>query len=515
MYLTQGLHRAAQQDPDGAMTIFGDRKRTNAEVIDRVARLGGALRQLGVADDERVAILALNSDRYSEALLAIPWADAVLNPVNVRWSAAEIAYSFEDSQTSLLIVDDAYAPLVPALRESYSGLKAVIHCGDGPIPDGTIGYEQLIAESDPISDAVRGGDQLAGLFYTGGTTGRPKGVMLSHANLVTSAIGAAATGYVFRPGGTYLHAAPMFHLADLAGWTAQLMLGGTHVMVPAFEPVAVMEAIEEHGVTDALLVPVMIQMLVDHPEIPAHDLSSLERVLFGASPMAEAVLERAMRVLPQADFTQAFGMTELSPIATMLGPAEHRAGTRLRSAGRAAPHTEVRIVDADDNEVPRGTVGELAVRGGNVMQGYWNQPEQTEITLRGGWMHTGDGAYMDDDGFVFIVDRLKDMIITGGENVYSAEVENALASHPAVASSAVIGVPDDEWGERVHAIVVLKPGASATEEELREHVHSLIAGYKTPRSVELTDALPVSGAGKVLKRELRARYWGASDRAVR
>jgi acyl-CoA synthetase (AMP-forming)/AMP-acid ligase II len=514
MYLTQGLHRAAQQTPDAVMTVCGDRKRTFAEVVDRVARLAGALRGLGVADGDRVAMLSMNSDRYSEYLLAVPWANAVLNPVNIRWSPAEIVYSFEDSQTSVLLVDDAFAAMLPALRSGYTGLKAVIHCGDGPAPEGTLGYEQLIAETTPVADAGRGGDELAGLFYTGGTTGFPKGVMLSHANLVTSALGATSSGYVFRPGGTYLHAAPMFHLADLAGWAAQLMLGGTHVMIPAFEPVSVMRAIQDHQVTDALLVPVMIQMLVDHADVGSYDLTSLKRVLYGASPMAQAVLERAMRTLPRAEFIQAFGMTELAPIATMLGPDEHRAGSRLRSAGRAAPHTEVRIIDAEDNEVPRGTVGEIAVRGGNVMQGYWNKPEETALALRGGWMHTGDGAYMDEDGYVFIVDRLKDMIVSGGENVYSAEVENAVASHPSVAACAVIGVPDDEWGERVHAVVVLKPGGTATPDQIREHAKSLIAGYKAPRSVEFVDALPVSGAGKILKRELRKKYWDSSDRAV-
>jgi acyl-CoA synthetase (AMP-forming)/AMP-acid ligase II len=513
MYLTQGLHRALQRDPESALTICGDRTRTVREVADRVAALAGALRALGVGDGDRVAMLSQNSDYYSEYLLAVPWANAVLNPVNVRWSAAEIAYSLADSETALLIVDEAFAPLLPDLLAAYSGLKAVLHCGTST-PAGALSYEQVIAEAVPIPDARRGGDALAGLFYTGGTTGFPKGVMLSHANLISSALGAAASGYVFKPGGTYLHAAPMFHLADLAGWTAQMMLGGTHVMVPGFAPVPVMEAIQAHGVTDAILVPAMIQMLVDHPDVAKYDLSSLERILFGASPITEAVLQRAMSTLPKVEFAQAFGMTELSPIATLLGPEEHRAGNRLRSAGRAAPHTEVQIVDGDGNEVPRGSVGEIAVRGGNVMQGYWQKPEATAEALRDGWMHTGDGAFMDDDGYVFIVDRLKDMIVSGGENVYSYEVENAIAGHPCVAASAVIGVPDEEWGERVHAVIVLQPGHSLTLDELRAHTKTRIAGYKAPRSVEFVDALPVSGAGKILKRELRAKYWTDSDRAV-
>jgi acyl-CoA synthetase (AMP-forming)/AMP-acid ligase II len=257
----------------------------------------------------------------------------------------------------------------------------------------------------------------------------------------------------------------------------------------------------------------MIQMIVDHPRVRDFDLSSVRGIVYGASPIAQAVLERAMRAFPQARFAQAYGMTELSPVATLLGPEDHLAG-RLRSAGRAAPHAEVRIADAEDNEVPRGTVGEILVRGGHVMLGYWNRPEETEAALRGGWMHTGDGGYMDDEGYVYIVDRMKDMIVSGGENVYSAEVENAVSAHPSVAACAVIGVPDEEWGERVHAVIVCHPGATVTVEEIRDHAKQSIAGYKTPRTIELVDALPVSGAGKILKRELRKQYWGDSERQV-
>jgi acyl-CoA synthetase (AMP-forming)/AMP-acid ligase II len=513
MYLTQGLHRAVQQTPDATMTIFGERARTFRETADRVARLAGALRGLGVADGDRVAMLGLNSDRYSEYLLTVPWANAVLNPVNIRWSPAEVVYSFEDSQTAVLFVDDAFAPMLPALRQGYPGLQTVIHCGDGPPPEGTLGYEELIAEAEPIEDARRGGDAIAGVFYTGGTTGFPKGVTLSHANLITSALGMLASRYALGTGARLLHAAPMFHLADLAAWTGQLVLGGAHVIIPMFEPVAVVRAVAAHRVTDVLLVPVMIQMLVDHPALVTHNMSSVRAVLYGASPIPQAVLDRAMKALPTATYVQAYGMTELAPIATILGPDDHR-DARLASAGRAAPHAEVRIVDAADQEVPRGTVGEVVVRGGHVMLGYWNKPEETAAAVRGGWMHTGDGAYMDDDGYVYVVDRLKDMIVSGGENVYSTEVENAVAKHPAVATCAVIGVPDDQWGERVHAVVVLKPGAHASEQDISDHVKTLIATYKAPRSVEFVDALPVSGTGKVLKRELRKKFWTDAGRQV-
>jgi acyl-CoA synthetase (AMP-forming)/AMP-acid ligase II len=275
-----------------------------------------------------------------------------------------------------------------------------------------------------------------------------------------------------------------------------------------------MKAIADHQVTDALLVPTMIQILVDDPNVGDSDLSSLVHLVYGASPISEAVLERARKVFPAAGFTQGYGMTELSPGATLLTPADHDNPALHRSAGRAAPHVEVRIVDPNDKEVARGEVGEIVVRGDNVMLGYWNRPEDTAAAVRDGWMHTGDGGRMDENGYVFIVDRIKDMIITGGENVYSAEVENALAGHPAVAACAVIGVPDPGWGERVHAVVVLLPGQQATAEDIRAHCKALIAGYKAPRSVDFVDALPMSGAGKILKRDLRERYWDGSGNQV-
>jgi acyl-CoA synthetase (AMP-forming)/AMP-acid ligase II len=514
VYLTQSLHRNLQQNPDRPATICRDRVRTVSESVDRISRLAGALSGLGVQRGDRVGILALNSDRYQEYFHAVPWIGAALNPVNIRWSPAEIAYSLVESDTRVLFVDDAFAPMIPALREQFPELTTIIGCGDGDLPAEALSYEALVAESAPLDDTRTGGDALLGVFYTGGTTGHPKGVMLSHDNLLTSSIGTLASGHFVTPGGRLLHTAPLFHLAGIAAWAAGCQVGSTHVIVPMFNPTEVMTAIAEHQVTDAMLVPTMVQMLVDDPGVTDHDLSSLLHLIYGASPISEALLERARKVFPAAGFTQAYGMTELSPCATLLTPADHDDPTLHRSAGRAAPHVEVRIVDPDDEEVPRGEVGEVVVRGDNVMLGYWNRPEDTAAAVRGGWMHTGDGGRMDERGYVFIVDRIKDMIITGGENVYSAEVENALASHPAVAACAVIGVPDAEWGERVHAVVVLLPGRQATADEIRAHCKALIAGYKSPRSVDFVDALPMSGAGKILKRELRKQYWTDSSTQV-
>lgn len=514
MQITMALHRAAQQYPDRVATIAGGQVRTYAESADRVARLAAGLGALGVNVGDRVGILSLNSDRYHEFLLAVPWAGAVVNPVNTRWSTSEMAYSLVDCETSVLFVDDAFLPMVPALQEQVPNLSTVIFCGDGDLPEGLVGYEQLLSENPPAEDQGRGGDDLYGVFYTGGTTGFPKGVMLSHDSMVTSAMGSLTTMELLTRGGRLLHAAPMFHLADIAAWNIGMLTGSTHVMVPSFTPAGVVAAIQEHGVTDALLVPTMIQMLVDGPDVKDADLSSLRKVLYGASVISDAVLERARKVFPAADFTQAYGMTELAPIATLLSSSDHADDTLRRSCGRAAAHVEVRVVDPEDREVARRTVGEIVVRGDNVMMGYWNQPEESATVLRGGWMHTGDGGYMDEDGYLFIADRIKDMIITGGENVYSAEVENALAKHDAVAACAVIGVPDQDWGERVHAVVVLRADAVVTPDELRDFCRGHLANYKVPRSVAYVEALPVSGAGKILKRELRAIQWDDDGRQV-
>ena len=519
MSTTFGLHRALQFGRNATATQFEDRKRTWAEVADRVARLAGALQRLDIGRGDRVAILMLNQDRYFELYLAIAWAGAAVVPLNIRWSAAENQDCLSDCRPKLLFVDAAFAAMGAEIAKTFANL-GVVYTDDAPQarPKGALDYETLIAEAAPIPDVEAPETDLAGIFYTGGTTGRSKGVMLSHRNLVSSARNALAiTHDLSNP--CYLHAAPMFHVADAGMMHYMLLLGGAHAFVRMFTPEAVARAIEKFRVTDVLLVPTMIQMFVDQPDLSEYDLRSLRSLIYGASPISEAVLDRAISALPSTEFAQAYGMTELSPTATLLPwkdhSAEARAKGRHRSAGRAAALVEVRVIDPLGQPVPPRVVGEIVVRGDNVMMGYWERPEETAKALIDGWMHTGDAGFMDEDAYVYIVDRVKDMIVTGGENVYSAEVENCIAQHPSVAQCAVFGIPSERWGEAVHAVVVRRPGVTLTEEEIIEFCKARIAGYKCPRSVTIQDGmLPLSGAGKVLKRELRKPYWENKSRQV-
>jgi long-chain acyl-CoA synthetase len=514
---THGLRRALQINPNGRAIAFGNRRRSWREVGERVARLANGLRSLGANPGDRVAILSLNSDRYLELYLATAWAGAVIVPLNIRWSLLENEDAMRDCRANVLVVDKAFAATGMELAKALPDLR-LVYADDDNAPAGMESYETLLARSAQMPDAMRASADLAGIFYTGGTTGRSKGVMLSHGNLMANALNALGEG-ALPSTSIYLHAAPMFHLANGSAMYSLLLSGGSNVIIKGFTPEGVMLAIQNEHVTAVLLVPTMIQMFVDHPALASYDLSSLKKIHYGGSPISEAVLDRATKALPHVEFDQAYGMTELSPIATLLHWNDHigasRTKGRHRSAGQATLGCEVRVVDADGTTVPFGTVGEIVARGDNVMMGYWERPEETAKAVVEGWMHTGDGGYMDEDGFIYIVDRVKDMIISGGENVYSVEVENAIAQHPSVAQCAVIGVPNEQWGEQVHAMVVLKSGAQASANELIEFCHTRIAGYKCPRSIDIGQTpLPLSGAGKVLKRELRKPFWENRERRV-
>jgi acyl-CoA synthetase (AMP-forming)/AMP-acid ligase II len=516
MRLTQCISRAIQLNPNGIATIDGDRKNTWLEFHVRISRVASGLLELGLKQGERVAILAFNSDRYLEILMALPWAGLVSVPLNIRLNVAEIILLLNDSGSRVLCVDKHFSPLLSELAGQLDTVTEVIFLDDGT-HEGTRSYESLISSSLPIPAANVGRDDIAGIFYTGGTTGMPKGVMLTHHNLVANGLN-AVHGFVLNKQSRYLHAAPMFHAADAAANVGLTMLGGTHVFVPKFEPNDVLKTIEKNKVTNVTLVPTMVNMLVSSPEIGKYDISCLERIGYGGSPMPEAVLLKAKKLIPHVKFAQAYGMTELSPVITILDNEYHTTdgpnSGKIRSAGQVVLTGEIKIVGDDGQELSRGKVGEVVARGPTVMKGYWNREEETKKALVNGWMHTGDAGYMDNDGFVFIADRVKDMIITGGENVYSVEVENALQKNDGISSCAVIGIPSDEWGEEVIAVVVPEDGVSLNEADVISHCKELISGYKCPRKVVFVNELPTSGAGKILKNKIREPYWAGKGKGV-
>ena len=517
MYLTQGLHRSLQQNPQRVAISFKGRRRTFREFAVRVARLAAALRGVGMAADDRVGMLALNSDRYLEYVMGVWWGGGVLNPVNIRWSAAEIAYSLNDCDTRILIVDDHFADMAREVCALARTAPILIHAGDGAPPTGMLSFDALIAAATPVPDAGRGGADLACIMYTGGTTGFPKGVMQTHLNIWSSCLMRIAESAPL-PDSAVLHAAPFFHVAGLGRALVQFIAGEAHVVIPAFDAGDVLEAIGTERVSDTLLVPTMIQAVLNHPDFARTDLTSLKRLTYGASPIPETLLDRLIASLPGIQLAHSYGMTEACPSISANSPSNHdEAGRKsglYRSIGRGLPGLMLKVVDSDGKEVPRGTVGEIVVRGPNVMAGYWKKPEETAQAVRDGWLHTGDGAYMDAQGYLYIVDRIKDMIVSGGENVYSAEVESVIARHPAVAACAVVGIPHDIWGEAVHAVVVCKPGATLKEDDIRGHCRLFIAAYKCPKTVEFRAQLPLSAAGKVLKRNIRAPYWAGRQRKI-
>lgn len=516
MQLTQALTRAVQTRHRHTATIFNGRKRTWAQIGDRVPRLAAALRGLGLEPGERVAVLALNSDNYIEVFFAAAWANLALVPLNTRWAVPENIYSLRDAECSLLLVDDNYAAQVSQLQQSHR-LRHVIHMGDECTPEGMLSYETLIEQTRPMEDACGSDDDLCGIYYTGGTTGDPKGVMLSHTNVMAASVNWIATLH-FSEDTIYLHSAGMFHLAGASPAFALTLAGGTHVCLAKFDAVLAFEAIQKYRVNYCLFVPTMVNTMLNHPDFEKYDLSSVRYCEYGASPMPDSVLETAIQKLPSWEFIQGYGMTESAALTLSLPWRYHFDGdhgkAKRQAAGRASYGVDLKIIDPEGSELPRGQTGEIAVRGPQVMLGYWKKPEATSAALRNGWLHTGDGAWMDEDGFVYIVDRVKDMIISGGENIYSREVENAVYAHPAVRACAVVGIPDEKWGETVLAVVTLKEDHLATAEEIIAHCRTLIAGYKCPRKVEFRDALPLSGAGKIMKNVLREPYWKGKTRAV-
>jgi long-chain acyl-CoA synthetase len=494
--------------------IDGAYRATFGQHVDRVGRVAQVLRNdLGVGRADRFAVMALNSHQYMELWHAAFLGAGVMNPLNLRLAPKELAYILENSGTKVVFTDFLFAGVIEQVREQ-AGIEQVVLIGEGDVPH-DLSFEELVAAADSTLPDEPEEDDPVVLMYTGGTTGLPKGVLLDQrAELLNLYHVAMLWGLDDRI--VNLNQTPMFHAATMGGVLGVPAAGGTSAFVPLFDPENVMATIEAEAVTWTVMVPTMIGLVLNHPGFRPERLASLEVLTYGASPMPTALLERLLDMYPDLRIFQGYGMTEASAVLTVLGPDEHRTGgSLLKSAGRAVPGVSLSIQGPDGQQVPRGETGEVCARAGNFMREYWNNPDATEEAFRGGWYHTGDAGYLDDRGYLYLVDRVKDMIVTGAENVYSVEVENAIATHEAVMQVAVIGIPDATWGEAVHAIIVLHEGAEVTEDDIREHARQSIAGYKVPKSVEIrAEPLPLSGALKVLKRDLRAPYWEQHDRGV-
>jgi long-chain acyl-CoA synthetase len=488
------LYRAQKMFAHKVSMVCGGVRLTYADTWLRCRRLTAVLTAFGVQPGDRVAILAANSHQYLEVYVAVPAAGFVIVPLNTRHAEPELRYALQDSGARVLLTDRDPG----ALRDT---VERVIS-----LPDE---YERLLAGATEAELGVGvTEDTLAGLFYTGGTTGASKGVMLSHRNLIAN-----TTNWLIAtqqgPEDVYLVMAPLFHAAGSLAVLATVWIGGCQVVLPAFEPSAALDLIEAEGVTATLGVPTMMAAMAEEQLARPRRVASLRSLSHGGSPIATEVVRRAHTAFPTTELIHLYGATETAPLATGLRHEEALVESDLaRSCGQPVAGVDVRVLNPTGHELPPGDIGEVAVRGPNVMIGYWNKPEPTAEVLRGGWYYTGDLGFMNAQGYIFLVDRAKDMIVSGGENVYSTEVEEVLYKHPAVLEAAVFGIPDNRWGEAVYAVVVPRPGHEVDSAALREFCHQSIAGYKVPKHIELrSQPLPKSGPGKVLKRELRAPFW--------
>jgi long-chain acyl-CoA synthetase len=489
------LRRAKQLHGSKVASYREEGSITWNEFYDRAYRAAAFLRDLGIQKGDRVAVWMLNSHEYLELYYATAIAGIVIVPLNTRWHESDVAFTLNDSGSVALIVDDRFAPQAANVPRP----QHLIYAGRCECPDGMAAYghsdsKHNFDEPDP--------EDLVGLFYTSGTTGGPKGVMLTHRNLWANLVHSMMARFSKA---VWLHAAPMFHLADLGAMYVITSNGGAHAFLPTYDPEKFMQLVERYRVSETVLVPTMLNMLVNHEAFEKYDLSSLENFLYGASPMPLPLLKSAMGKLPATRFRQGYGLTEASPLLTMLDYEDHF-GDAVTSAGKPVFGTEVRVVDELDRDVPAGESGEIIARGANVMKGYWKRPEITAEVLRDGWLHTGDVGKFDKDGFLYILDRKKDMIKPGGENVYTPEVESIIAAHPGVLEVAVIGVPDEKWGEAIRAVVARRNGSMLEEVELIEWCRARTTHFKCPTSVVFVDTLPKGGTGKVQKGVLRDRF---------
>ncbi len=517
MPLDELLPKAVKLHSRKEAVVCGQRRMDYQTFAKRVWQLCQGLSSLGLGRNERVAIIHENSNEFLEAYFAAAHLGAILVPLNFRLSARELAVILTDSQTRILISEGQFYEKVNGLSSSVPTVERVIWtrldaeaCGPRQL-----GYESLLASQSPQQPPNVGirDDDVAQLYYTSGTTGRPKGVMLTHKNVKSHALGAIAELHL-TDSDNWLHVAPLFHLADAWATFAITWVGGKHVILPSFEPVEALRMIQEEQITLSNLIPTMLNLMVNHSDVDGFDYSSLRVLLSGGAPIAPETVRKIITAF-KCDYIQTYGMTETSPYLTLSILKKHLKDLPWEKqlqfkakTGREFVNVSLRVVDDHGNDVARDNrqVGEIIVRGDTVTPGYWNLPEETRSAIRDGWLYTGDLAVIDEEEYVTIVDRKKDMILTGGENVYSTEVENVLYQHEAILEAAVIGVPDPHWGEAVTACVVVKDGCKLTEEELISFCKNEMAHYKAPKHIAFLESIPKTGSGKIYKKALRDSY---------
>jgi acyl-CoA synthetase (AMP-forming)/AMP-acid ligase II len=516
-HLADIVRALAASRADEVAFDFEGRQTRFAEFDLLTNRVANGLIALGVRRHERIAYLGKNSDIYFELLLGAIKANVVMTPVNWRLAAPEIAFILADCKAPVLFVGPECVAQARAIRAQLPDLRVIITTEGGAAEwQDFSAWRDAQASEDPKIDISR--QDVAIQLYTSGTTGKPKGAMLSHANLLNLIEAGGSETFDWNRWNeedVSLVAMPIFHIGG-TGWALfGLYYGAKGVIAREFDPTKVLDFIEHEKITKLFMVPAAMQFVVRQPRARSVDFSRLKYMLYGASPIPAALLKECMEVFG-CKFVQVYGMTETTGTIVALPPEDHVEGLeRMRSAGKAMPGVELAILDADGKPLPPGEVGEIVTRSGSNMVGYWNLPEATVRTIgRDGWLRTGDAGYMDKDGYLYIQDRIKDMIISGGENIYPAEVESAVCDHPDIAEAAVIGVPDDTWGEAVKAVVVLKPGKQASATDIINFARSRIAAFKTPRTVDFIDALPRNASGKILRRHLRDPYWAGKERQV-
>ena len=487
---------------------------TFSELDARANRVANGLSALGVGPDARVGYLAKNTAAYYEMLFGAAKVRAVMTGVNTRLAAPEVQFILDDASVKVLFVGPEFFAMIDQIKDQCPALETIITVEGqhGDWPEYTAWRDSQ--SSDAPNVRTEDGDDVIQL-YTSGTTGRPKGVMLTNGNYKDFFEQCMMLEWSsYDAGDAVMNAMPLFHVAGVNVGILAAAQGAKTVVLPEINPVEILDLVEQQKIAHAFWVPAVILMLSQQPDFASRDYSALRQVFYGASPIAEDLLRTAVDVMG-ARFTQLYGLTETVGAGTYLPPEAHDPSWgKLRSCGVPWPRAIVRCVDSDGNSVPTGEVGEIVIKSGFIMKGYWNRPEATEEAIRNGFFHTGDAGYFDEDGFLFIHDRVKDMIVSGGENVYPAEVENAIFGHPDVADVAVIGVPDEKWGEAVKAIVVAKPGTQPSPESIIAWARERIAGYKCPKSVDFIEALPRNPSGKILRKDLREPYWAGHERRV-